>query len=58
VAVYVPRKGLTTSRVKCCVLVLNGRDLVVVRASGNLDPLLEIAGKNFDLKEATHFALK
>ena len=59
VAVYVPRRGLATQRMKCCVLVLHGKDLVVVGASGNLEPLLEIAGKNFDFKDASqHFALR
>jgi hypothetical protein len=59
VAVYVPRRGLSTQRIKCCVLVLQGKDLIVVGASGNLDPLLQIAGKNFDFKDATqHFALR
>jgi hypothetical protein len=59
VAVYVPRRGFSAQRIRCCVLVLQGRDLIVVGASGNLDPLLQIAGKNFDLKDATqHFALR
>jgi hypothetical protein len=59
VAVYVPRRGFTTQRIRCCVLVLQGRDLIVVGASGNLDPLLQIAGKNFDFKDASqHFALR
>lgn len=43
VAVYVPRRGLSTERMRCCVLVLQGRDLVVAGASGNLEPLLQIA---------------
>jgi len=59
VAVYVPRRGLSAQRIQCCVLVLQGKDLIVVGATGNLDPLLQIAGKNFDLKEATqHLALR
>lgn len=59
VAVYVPRRELSAQRIKCCVLVLQGKDLIVVGATGNLNPLLEIAGKNFDFKDATqHFALR
>jgi hypothetical protein len=59
VAVYFPHRGLSTDRMRCCVLVLQGRDLVVVGASGNLDPLLQLAGSRFDLKEmGQHFALR
>jgi len=59
VAVYFPRRGLSTERMKCCVLVLQGRDLIVAGASGNLEPLLAIATKHLDLKDATqHFALR
>jgi hypothetical protein len=55
VAVYFPRRGLSTKRMKCCVLVLQGRDLIVAGASGNLEPLLAIATKHLDLKDATQF---
>jgi hypothetical protein len=54
VAVYVPRRGLATSRMKCCVLVLQGRDLIVAGASGNLDPLIEIAGKHIEFGQIGH----
>jgi hypothetical protein len=59
VAVYFPRRGLSTQRMRCCVLVLQGRDLVVAGASGNLDPLLQLAGSRFDLKDVgQHLALR
>lgn len=59
VAVYVPRRGLSEKRMSCSVLVLQGRDLIVAGGSGNLQPLLEIAGKHIDLnKPAQHLALR
>jgi hypothetical protein len=48
VAVYVPRTGFTSARVRCCVLVLHGGDLVVAGVSGNIDPVLEIARQRLD----------
>jgi hypothetical protein len=57
VAVYVPKLGLRSNRAGCCVLVLQDRDLVVVKANGNLDPLLELAQQHLDLKtQSLHFA--
>ncbi len=46
VAIYLPRKGVSARHMRCCLAVLNGRDLVVVSARGNLDPLLAIAAKH------------
>lgn len=43
VAVYIPRRGLSAHSLKCCVLVFNGRDLVVASASANPKPLLALA---------------
>jgi len=43
VAVYMPRDLRTVKRVRCCVAVLNEQDLVVASASGNVEPLLELA---------------
>ncbi len=43
VAVYMPRNLRTVKRMGCCVAVLNEQDLVVASASGNLEPLLELA---------------
>ncbi len=45
VAVYLPRRGLSTRRVKCCVLVVSGRDLVVASVRGKVEPLLALAQK-------------
>jgi hypothetical protein len=43
VAVYVPRGGVSSARMRCCVLVLEGDRLIVAGASGNLDRVIEIA---------------
>ncbi|MGH7967363.1 MAG: hypothetical protein ACREIC_01410, partial [Limisphaerales bacterium] len=48
VAVYLPRNGISSSRMKACVAVLDGRDLVVVSARGNLEPLMDIVEKHLD----------
>jgi len=59
VAVYLPRRNVSLQNMRCCVLVLQGRDLIVTGASGRLDPLLQIAQQHFDLKDATRqFALR
>jgi len=44
VAIYLPRKSLSAKRIRSCVLVWNERDLVVVSAGGDLEPLLALAG--------------
>lgn len=57
VAIYVPMRGVRSDRVGCCVLVLQDRELVVVRANGNLEPLLELAEQHLDLRATPwHFA--
>ena len=43
VAVYVPHKKVSLGNLRCCVLVFSGRDLVVVSARGNAEPLLALA---------------
>jgi len=43
VAVYVPRKAASARNLKVCVVVLNGREMVVASARSNLEPLMEIA---------------
>jgi len=48
VAVYVPRKIDSPKNVRGCVLVFDGRQLVVVSAKGNLEPLVELALKQAD----------
>jgi len=43
VAVYVPNEVRSTRDVKVCVVVLNGREMVVASARSNLAPLMEMA---------------
>lgn len=59
VAVYLPRRGFSSEHLKCCLLVCQGRDLVVASAQGDLEPLLQIARKQIDLDRVTaHLALR
>ncbi len=51
VAVYFPHRKVTFRGIKCCVVVLHGRDLVVASASGNLEPLIKIAEQHLDTGE-------
>ncbi len=51
VAVYFPQGKVSLRGVKCCVVVFQGRDLVVASASGNLEPLLKIAEAHMDMGE-------
>ena len=48
VAVYMPRKGLSLRNTKCSVMVFNGRELVVVGARGNLQPLMAVVEKHLE----------
>lgn len=43
VTVYVPGKNVTVHRMKCCVMVFDGEEMVLVSAQGNLEPLLKCA---------------
>ncbi len=43
VAVYVPGKNISAHRLKCCVLVLDGKEMVLVSVQGNPEPLLQYA---------------
>jgi hypothetical protein len=43
VAVYLPRREVRLGSLKCCLLVLESRNLVVLSAKGNLEPLVELA---------------
>jgi len=54
VAVYFPHRKVSLRGVKCCVVVFHGRDLVVASASGNLEPLLELAEEHIDMGELRH----
>ncbi len=51
VAVYFPHGKVSPRGLKCCVVVFQGRDLVVASARGNLEPLLKIAEEHLDLGE-------
>ncbi len=42
VAVYFPKK-VSVHRLKCCVLVFDGKEMVLVSAQGNPEPLVEYA---------------
>jgi hypothetical protein len=43
VMVYVPGKNVTVHRMKCCVMVFDGEEMVLVSAQGDLEPLLKCA---------------
>ena len=43
VAVYLPDEIASARRMKCCVMVFDGREMVVVSARANLEPLIEYA---------------
>jgi hypothetical protein len=51
VAVYAPAKGMSMSRMKCCVMVLNDCDVVLVSARANLNPLVALAKGQFDIRQ-------
>jgi hypothetical protein len=42
-AVYVPEGQSSPSNVRACIAVVQGKELVIVSARSNLDPLLELA---------------
>jgi hypothetical protein len=43
VAIYVPGKGLASHRVKCCLVVIQGQELIVASAKGNPEALVDLA---------------
>ncbi len=43
VAIYLPDKNISVHRVKCCVMVFDGEEMVLVSARGNLEPILTYA---------------
>lgn len=49
VAVYWPHQKLSPGKIKCCVLVFQGRELIVSSVRGNLEPLMELASQHLDL---------
>ncbi|MBI2926809.1 MAG: hypothetical protein HYY24_14025 [Verrucomicrobia bacterium] len=46
VAIYVPKEIKSPRHMKVCLAVLNERELVVVSAESNLEPLLEMASRH------------
>ena len=54
VAIYMPHKKASAGNIRCCLMVFSGRDLVVVSARGNVEPLLALAEKHIepDLKRS------
>ena len=45
VAIYVPGKNVSVHSLKCCVMVFNGKEMVLVSARGNPEPLVTCALK-------------
>jgi len=58
VAVYFPRGKVSPRAVKCCVVVLQGRELVIASASGNLEPLIQLAEKHMHKSELGRYLPK
>ena len=48
VAIYLPAKAHSPRNVKVCLVVMNGKELVVASARSNLEPLMEMAGRLAD----------
>jgi len=51
VAIYIPRKRMPAAKIACCLMVLQGQQLVVASARGNPEPLLEIARQRLHVTE-------
>ena len=52
VAVYLPRKGVTAEKMKCCFMVLAEGTLVVGSARVNLAPLMAIAKTRMEVRQS------
>jgi hypothetical protein len=50
VAVYFPRAKMSSRSIRCCVLVFQGRQLIVAGVRGNLDPLMELVRNSPEFK--------
>ena len=50
VAIYIPRKRMPAAKLACCLMVLQGHQLVLASARGNAEPLLEIARQSLHLE--------
>ncbi len=48
VTVYIPAKGVSMGRMRCCVMVVNDCDVVLVSARANLIPLMDLARSHLD----------
>lgn len=51
VAVYVSPSRFSSRNLRCCVLVLQERQMVVAAAQANLEPLLEIARRHLEAEK-------
>jgi len=51
VAIYVPSGELSARKIRCCVMVLDRQELVLVSAAARLNPLLELARQEFHVHE-------
>jgi len=51
VAIYCPRGRSSPTRLRCAVLAWQGRDLVLVSAQANAEPLLAIVEQHLDLHQ-------
>jgi len=58
VAVYVPAKISSTSRLKCAVMVCEGRQMILASTRANLDPAIQFALAKADLGEARRLFAK
>ena len=55
VVVYTPKAASSTRHIKFCLAVLEPRQLVVVSAQGNLEPLIELAQTHARSQAGGHF---
>jgi len=58
VAVYMPAKISSTSRMKCAVMVCEGHQMVVVSTRANLDPAIQFALAKTDFGEMRNLIAK
>jgi hypothetical protein len=50
VSVYIPAKTISARRMKCCVMVFDGRQMVVASVRADLEPLLECLRNQTDIR--------
>ncbi len=58
VGVYVPGNAVSARQVKCCVLVFDGRQMILAAGSANVEPLMECLRNNSKLRSDPGFAGK